>query len=213
MSIGKRLKLIRGNMTQCEFAKTLSAHTNTIARYERGERIPDAEFIERVFKRFRVSPQWLLSGTGKMQPLQPINNAASSFEKLLNQYQEAGVISADSISDDEFAIIKILRFIPDSESVEIIRGLYNKHLNYSLDLDYNYIKKYRNRIATILNKGCFDKGVDLEQKIFDLKAASAELDVENYNLEIRILDLYEKSKDKQKFIKKIKKALSDAENS
>jgi transcriptional regulator with XRE-family HTH domain len=67
MSIGERLKIIRGEMTQFEFAEQLSVHPNTVARYERGERSPDSEYIDGIYKRFSVNPRWLLTGKGQMR--------------------------------------------------------------------------------------------------------------------------------------------------
>jgi transcriptional regulator with XRE-family HTH domain len=208
MTIGQRLKIVRGNKTQYEFAELLSVHPNTVARYERGERSPDAEYIERIFKRFKVSPQWLMSGVGEMYPLKKIMEIDSSIEKILDEYQEAGVIPDFSVSDDEFAIIKLLRSVLDSEAVEIIKQLFDKFINSPSASADKFLKKSSRRVATILNKGHFDKGIDIEQKLFNRRKLEAEMDVEIYDFEIHLIDLYEKSKNKKEFIEKLKRTIS-----
>ena len=41
MNASERLKIIRGDLTQAEFAAKLGIHKNTLGRYERGESEPD----------------------------------------------------------------------------------------------------------------------------------------------------------------------------
>ena len=55
--IGERLKLVRGSASQTDYANLFGVTTNTIGRYERGERTPDAEFIFALCKETGVNPQ------------------------------------------------------------------------------------------------------------------------------------------------------------
>jgi len=66
MDIGKRLKEVRGSFSQQQFADVLEVHRNTVARYEREERVPDSEYIEQIYKKFSINPQWILTGEGQM---------------------------------------------------------------------------------------------------------------------------------------------------
>ena len=66
MDIGKRLKEVRGSFSQQQFADVLEVHRNTVARYEREERVPDSEYIEQIYKKFPINPQWILTGEGQM---------------------------------------------------------------------------------------------------------------------------------------------------
>lgn len=61
-----RLQVVRGNMTQEEFAKVLGIGRTTLIRYESGERIPDANFLQALSLKFNVDPSWLLLGIGKI---------------------------------------------------------------------------------------------------------------------------------------------------
>jgi len=63
--IGDRLRKVRGDKSQDQFAALIGVNKNTVARYERMERTPDSAYLERVCAAFpEVSPAWLLTGEG-----------------------------------------------------------------------------------------------------------------------------------------------------
>jgi len=67
MPIGKRLKEVRGRLSQKEIAEKLNVYWNTYARYERGERIPNLDFLIRLHKVFNnINLHWLITGEGNM---------------------------------------------------------------------------------------------------------------------------------------------------
>ncbi len=61
-TIGGRLRRVRGEMSQIEFALRLDADKNTVGRYERGERTPDGDFLLRLRLEFDTNIDWLLTG-------------------------------------------------------------------------------------------------------------------------------------------------------
>jgi phage repressor protein C with HTH and peptisase S24 domain len=61
-AVGRRLAEARGRKTQEELAQELGVHKNTLARYERGDRIPDTDFVLAFCTKLRISPNWLLLG-------------------------------------------------------------------------------------------------------------------------------------------------------
>uniref|UniRef100_B8DK71 Putative phage repressor n=1 Tax=Nitratidesulfovibrio vulgaris (strain DSM 19637 / Miyazaki F) TaxID=883 RepID=B8DK71_NITV9 len=62
--IGRRIEEIRGKVSRESFAAELGVHAQTLARYEKGERLPDSTFLENISKRFGIAPAWLLLGEG-----------------------------------------------------------------------------------------------------------------------------------------------------
>lgn len=62
--VGERLKKIRGNLSQTAFAKALGVDRQSIARYESGDRVIDANFIFNLMAKFNIDPNWLLAGEG-----------------------------------------------------------------------------------------------------------------------------------------------------
>ncbi len=60
-NIGMRIQMIRGKMTQAEFAQKINIKQSYISRYERG-RVPKAEVLLRIARFANVSVEWLLTG-------------------------------------------------------------------------------------------------------------------------------------------------------
>ena len=90
MEIVDRLRLVRGNMSQAEFAKQLGVHKNTLSRYEQGKSNPDIVFCSKLCTTFSVSPQWLVLGVGEMltgvasreDPLPPSSSSSHGMGML-----------------------------------------------------------------------------------------------------------------------------------
>lgn len=67
MSLGQRIRQIRGDESQDAFANRLNINKNTLGFYERDERTPNATFVADICKQERLSPDWLLFGDGPMR--------------------------------------------------------------------------------------------------------------------------------------------------
>jgi transcriptional regulator with XRE-family HTH domain len=67
MGIGNRIKMVRGKSKQEDFARSLGVHQNTVGRWEREQRIPDVDDLNKILAAFLdINPSWLLSGEGPM---------------------------------------------------------------------------------------------------------------------------------------------------
>ena len=77
MTIGERIRRVRERLglNQAEFARRLKTGQPVISRYERNQRVPDADFLRKLNVIFHVNINWLLTGTGNMfsedRPLEP----------------------------------------------------------------------------------------------------------------------------------------------
>jgi transcriptional regulator with XRE-family HTH domain len=60
-NIGLRIQMIRGKMTQQEFAKKLNIKQCYISRYEKG-RVPKPDVLLKIARFANVSIEWLLTG-------------------------------------------------------------------------------------------------------------------------------------------------------
>ena len=96
--IGKRISQVRGDVPQSEFAKSLGIHKNTLIRYEKGERIPDAEFVLKMHLVHKISPLWLITGQGVVR---------RSHETIKSQLEEAQVTHSGDIGNGEFALVPL----------------------------------------------------------------------------------------------------------
>ena len=61
-SVGQRIKMVRGDLTQKEFARALGIKKqNYVSRYEKG-RIPTHDILVKIAEYGRVTVDWLLTG-------------------------------------------------------------------------------------------------------------------------------------------------------
>jgi transcriptional regulator with XRE-family HTH domain len=67
ISIGDRIKEIRGELSQGEFGKQIGVQAPAISKYEKG-RVPDVETLKKIADYGKVTVEWLLSGGVKQIP-------------------------------------------------------------------------------------------------------------------------------------------------
>ena len=67
--IGQRIKVIRGQQSQQEFADLLNIGRASLARYEVGDRPPDLEFAYKTYVICGVNPLWLMTVETEQSPL------------------------------------------------------------------------------------------------------------------------------------------------
>jgi len=79
--VGDRLRIVRAEKSQDEFADILGVSRNTVARYERKERNPDSAYLERVCSFFpHIDPAWLLTGEGTAERDESMDQTARLLE-------------------------------------------------------------------------------------------------------------------------------------
>ena len=78
LGIEKRIRKIRGELTQAEFAKLFGVNQNTISRWEKGG-ITDLQALERIANYGGVTVQWLLRGDRPSAP-QPPGHPAEVYD-------------------------------------------------------------------------------------------------------------------------------------
>ncbi|GEM_PF-1438299 len=68
MDIADRIKQVRGEMRQVDFATKIDAPKNTVGRWERGEQVPGHDDLCNILDAFAdIEPLWLLLGEGPMR--------------------------------------------------------------------------------------------------------------------------------------------------
>jgi len=65
MSLGNRVKYVRGDLRIDEFAIIFGAHRNTVSKWERNIIAPGADFFLRIYEKFNINLNWLFSGQGE----------------------------------------------------------------------------------------------------------------------------------------------------
>jgi SOS-response transcriptional repressor LexA len=64
MTIGKRIRQVRGALSQGEFADALGVSKSAVGSYERDAQAPGSTVIVAICERFGIDPAWLLFGFG-----------------------------------------------------------------------------------------------------------------------------------------------------
>lgn len=77
MSLGERLKVVRGKISQKEFGEMFGAAPNSVRRYENNEGPPNTDFILSICEHYNINPMWLLTGEGPMREDKATENEAA----------------------------------------------------------------------------------------------------------------------------------------
>ena len=68
MTLGARIKLIRGLIAREKFAPIVGVSRNTLISYETDERCPGSDFLNTILDLYpEINPTWLLTGEGAMK--------------------------------------------------------------------------------------------------------------------------------------------------
>ena len=67
-SMGNRLKLIRGDLSQREFATKIGVSLRAYQRYEHGERLPPFDIVYKISNTCEVNMHWIIKGEGVKEP-------------------------------------------------------------------------------------------------------------------------------------------------
>ena len=105
MGIPDRLKIVRGTLSQTEFAKRIGSSQSTVSGCEKGKQRPDSELIKKICNEFSVNPIWLLFGTGSVHmkevtvqtgdtsPVLPASSPAQPIENITSKKTKTGDMS------------------------------------------------------------------------------------------------------------------------
>lgn len=66
--ISERLIFLRGSIARRPFAERIGVTESTLRNYEQEKSKPSAETIEKICKKLRIAPEWLILGTGPIHP-------------------------------------------------------------------------------------------------------------------------------------------------
>ncbi|MDG2992001.1 helix-turn-helix domain-containing protein [Candidatus Synechococcus calcipolaris G9] len=121
LGIGQRLLHLRGKRSRQTFADLLGIGHRSLVRYEKEERLPDAEVLARICQVFEVDPMWLLMGKYRERPTVLIPRydleAAAGTGTFL---ESEGAI--DALSLDLDWLVQELKVNPQEAGLLTVRG-------------------------------------------------------------------------------------------
>lgn len=64
MTIGQRIREIRGKKSREEFAREFGIHPQSLYRYESGNRAIDTDLMRAICEKYSISSEWIMTGEG-----------------------------------------------------------------------------------------------------------------------------------------------------
>lgn len=134
----KSLRTLKG-LTQKELANLLGVGQTTIANYERGIRVPDAEKLPKIASLFGVTVDYLLDIEGKST----------------NQNKSVTMIESDIIEDAYKTFLSLLIDGDKTEAESYINALYNRGIDITV-LYFDILGKALTQVGNYWDKGTID---------------------------------------------------------
>lgn len=107
MTLGERIRSVRGKISQADFAAKIGVSSRTLGYYEAGKRVPDATTIMNICAEAGVEPNWLL---GAAEQADRIKELQHENEDLHGQLMEKGMDPGRDF------IVPVYRFIDPSSN-------------------------------------------------------------------------------------------------
>lgn len=152
MDISARIKLIRGDVRQEDFADKLGVKKNTVGRWERGEQTPSYEALSNILMHFpNINHTWLLTGEGEMWRF---DNNSDDHVDLINYLREISVTTLSGVCQAYgFDYQKIRKYVygnysPTHDETKIIFKIANSIKYKDNHESVNIIKDIKNEIHT-----------------------------------------------------------------
>ena len=148
MSLGERIKEVRGNMSQKDFGDKFGVTANTLRGYENDSVSPGADFIVRICKEYSIDYAWLLAGEGQRDQKgdreQPPEKKWGEEEGATIYIDENGLVAIPSLKNSD---VEDFYFLPLVEP-RLSAGAGAFVLSEAVETYYAFRKSFINRIAT-----------------------------------------------------------------
>lgn len=112
MTIGERIRSIRGGVSRTEFAETLGIHPQTVYLYEKDKRVIDVVLLQKICLLYEVSVEWLVFGeeNAKVQQKVPpkILEVLKEKDRMIEHQDEQIETLRDELIEAQAGAIKAL---------------------------------------------------------------------------------------------------------
>jgi transcriptional regulator with XRE-family HTH domain len=135
MTIGERIKEVRGKKPRDVFAEELGVVRNTVQRYEIYDKKPTMDFVEAICEKYNLHSDWLIFG---------IEPKYRDEEKQVVPAELDHSILTDAIAALEEALVKKGKRMEPDAKAELISELYKFIIEEEID------EKNKSNIAKIL---------------------------------------------------------------
>lgn len=134
-TLGDRLRIVRGSITQAEFARRFAVSNRTLGLYERNVTAPDAKFLGKIASDLDVDLNWLVLGRGEMRQTESAAPSGGLKRGLMEQAirvseqffrDEAPEISPSDRAKMILLVYELVAEIPEEKREEALEGMMRK---------------------------------------------------------------------------------------
>lgn len=186
MSIGDRIRMIRGELSQKAFAKKISAGQGSIHAWENDKAYPGASSLERIHRIFGVNVHWLLTGEGEpyIKDRGGGLEEGSTGRERLDRILEAPAASPDPDASTNLGrAVEMLAAVLSSGDQALVQAIMSNLIAFSRAVRDNH--RHTTRIARLEEDGAKmrERIAALERKLSNPSlAAENPTDVEDLRL-------------------------------
>ena len=111
MNLGKRIRQVRGELSQAEFGNLLGISQSSVGVYEKGFRAPDSNVLNAICNKVDIFPEWLLMGNGPMYKKAPQTGDASPVSQPQKTQHTENIKSKKEMTGDASPVVESQREI------------------------------------------------------------------------------------------------------
>lgn len=112
MTVGSRIKSVRGAMSQDDFAEAVGVSKAAIGGYERDKQMPGSAVIVSICKKFDIESNWLLMGKGPMKT--SVGNNAFASDTAPTSGQPNELRAHNGTADEDFFDVPLVSEYPSA---------------------------------------------------------------------------------------------------
>jgi transcriptional regulator with XRE-family HTH domain len=110
VAIGRRIRFLRGDLSQTVFAEKVGVSRAALANYETGRTIPNREVIRKISEHYDITDDFISSGA-----VENVSELAIAIGM--------GPHTEDAPTPDEWAIVRVLRLCDPETVLKVVRSL------------------------------------------------------------------------------------------
>lgn len=188
-TIGERIRQLRGKQTLDEFSKHNGIHRVTLSRLEKGERTPDATFLQSVIRNTGICSEWLIMGTGQMYPgMMATGTRQSSCEKNKKASDTPDALDLSEYTQSIESIDSVVNKMSDMSEVLEGEGARQPIENTGSNIEFFSDTSEKLRLRQKLEQS-LEKRVELQERLLSLTEQNADLRLQLKERDIRIREL------------------------
>lgn len=124
MTMGKRIREVRGELSQEKFSKIVGISKGAVGSYENDKQTPSATVIMSICDNFNIEPRWILKGEGEKFDNKAINNYSDLMKhNIFMDTQENKIRDLEAQLTEIKEELKIARLEVDRAKTEAMKAM------------------------------------------------------------------------------------------